>query len=134
MKRKMQIIEDDSDILEVLILIFEGAGFEVMACTDAAPILEEDFIPPDIFILDRNLSGKDGVDVIRMLKSREATRQIPIIMVSASTKAKPLALATGADEFVEKPFKVRQLVALAERYLTAIAFCLMTSFANLITW
>jgi DNA-binding response OmpR family regulator len=114
MKRTIVVLDDEEDILKLVRLHLEGAGFAVR--TFAEP---ESFFgsmksaPPDLIVLDLMLPGTDGLEVFRILKRSEATSGIPIIMLTAraSETDRVLGLEMGADDYVVKPFSARELVA-----------------------
>ncbi|MDB5229886.1 MAG: mprA 4 [Chitinophagaceae bacterium] len=117
MNKTLVIVDDDPGVQDVFKLIFERAGYTTIIYTDPKPIFEKSFIQPDLFILDKQLSGVDGLDICRLLKSQDTTRHIPVIMLSASPHIERLALAAGANEFIEKPFRNKVLVATVEKYI-----------------
>src|SRR4029078_3966408 len=82
---------------------------------DANEIFKNKFRIPDLFLVDRLLSGVDGLDVCHYLKSNEQTSHIPVVMVSASSDIGILAAKAGADDFVEKPFELSYLLKVIER-------------------
>ena len=65
---------------------------------------------PDLLLLDIWMSGEDGRDICKKLKQSELTKNIPVIMVSASKDIKESALAAGADDFLAKPFEMNELL------------------------
>lgn len=69
--------------------------------------LLKDTTVSDLYILDKQLSGIDGLDLCRMLKNRDETRHVPVIILSASPNINELANAAGADAVVEKPFELK---------------------------
>ncbi len=113
------LIDDDLSILEIFKIIFERAGYEVTTFNDTTPLLNKNFEEPDIFIVDRHLNGKDGLEFCRFLKSRESGTETPVIVFSASPSVEELALEAGADDFIEKPFKSKDILALIEKNLEA---------------
>lgn len=115
MKKKILIADDDEGIRDIFRIILEKAGYDLEIKEDAGEILENNFTLPDIFLIDKLLSGVDGLDVCRHLKSNPNTSGIPIVMVSASPDIGPLALKAGADDFIEKPFELRYLLKVIER-------------------
>jgi CheY-like chemotaxis protein len=119
MKKKVLITDDDPGVQDVFRIIFQRAGYEVTVFSDGTALLAGTFELPDIFVLDKQLSGIDGLDICRHLKSREETRHIPIIMVSASPNIANMARAAGAEDFIEKPFRNKELVALVEKHVSA---------------
>jgi CheY-like chemotaxis protein len=80
-------------------------------------LLKNEFSPPDLFLLDKQLSGVNGMQVCQFLKSQPVTRDIPVIIVSASPDLDKLSKDAGADDFIEKPFKIKNLLALMTKYL-----------------
>ena len=115
MKKKIVIADDDEGIRDILKIVLEKAGYSLEIKEDAGEILKNNFTLPDIFLIDKLLSGVDGLDVCRHLKSNPTTSQIPIIMVSASPDISTVALRAGADDFIEKPFELSYLLKVIER-------------------
>lgn len=116
--RRILIVDDDPDILESLHIILEDEGYEV-ATSDKGDILTRlhNGELPHLIILDVLLSGKDGREIVRWLKSQQATRQIPILMFSAHPGAEEAALQAGADDFLDKPFNIETFLAKVARFL-----------------
>ena len=117
MKKKILITDDDEGIQDIFKLIFERAGYEVNIYAEASSILENKFACPDLFLLDRQLSGQDGLKVCRFLKNQPYTKDIPVIIVSATPGIEALANEAGADDFIEKPFQVKELLSLVEKWI-----------------
>lgn len=116
MARPVLIIEDDADIAESVRYNFEAAGFTAIV----APTGEKGLAraldtqnPPMIIVLDLMLPGISGIDLCRRLRSEARTRRLPIIMMTAKTsEADRIAgLDLGADDYIAKPFSVRELMA-----------------------
>ena len=110
----MLVVEDEEDILEVIRYNLEQEGYAVISCMDGLEGLEHAReLKPDLVLLDIMLPGMDGVEVCRNLKEGDETRLIPIIMVTAKGEEIDivLGLGVGADDYIPKPFKVRELVA-----------------------
>lgn len=112
------MIDDDASILDIFKLIFERAGYEVTAFNSPEMIFNNTFNEPDIFIIDRQLSGVDGLDLCRHLKNRVPNKHTPIIIFSASPNLDKQARDAGADDFLEKPFKTKVLLQMVEKHLT----------------
>ncbi len=108
------IVEDDADIAQLMERYLSRAGHttETVAAGDRALASVRRRLP-DLVILDLMLPGVDGLDVCRLLRGDPATRDVPIIMVTArSVEADRIAgLETGADDYVSKPFSPKELVA-----------------------
>ena len=118
MKKKILIADDDEGIRDILTIILEKAGYALEIKEDAGEILKNNFTLPDIFLIDKLLSGVDGLDVCRHLKNNPTTSGIPIIMVSASPDIGTVALKAGADDFIEKPFELSYLLKVIERNIS----------------
>lgn len=114
---KIIVVDDDPGILDCLDLILSRAGYAVTVYTDAAPLLNGDFSLPDIFILDKQLQGSDGLDVCRFLKAQKKTSNIPVIMISANLHINPAAAAAGASGFLEKPFRMKELLTMVKHHV-----------------
>lgn len=116
-KKRIIITDDDPAVQDAFRLILERAGYDVEIFANGQPLLSGDFVRPDLIILDRQLSGVDGLDICRHLKGEEDTRNIPVIMLSASPHIDRMARAAGADDFIEKPFRMRHLLDAVSRHL-----------------
>ncbi|MFT6425053.1 MAG: two-component system phosphate regulon response regulator PhoB [Celeribacter sp.] len=108
------LVEDEPAQREVLGYNFESEGFLVTKAEngdDALMFVDEN--APDIIVLDWMLPGVSGIEICRRLKSRNETRQIPIIMLSARSEDvdRVRGLETGADDYVVKPYSVIELMA-----------------------
>lgn len=110
MKKKILITEDDPGIQDVFRIVLERAGYDVQIYSNGSALMEDNFERPDIFILDRQLFGTDGLQICRHLKSSEASRSIPVIIVSATAHLNNVIQNIGADDFLEKPFNVKELL------------------------
>lgn len=116
MQRPILIIEDDPDIAESLKYNFEREGWaSTTAGTGeaglAAALNEKD--PPILIMLDLMLPGMSGIELCRRLRREPATRRTPIIMLTAkaSESDRVSGLDLGADDYITKPFSVRELLA-----------------------
>jgi two-component system alkaline phosphatase synthesis response regulator PhoP len=117
MTKHIFIIDDDTDILEALRVLLEFERYKVDISAKNGEVILEKIAKklPDAIILDVLLSGHDGRVIARNLKSAPATKHIPIIMISAHPEAEESALKAGADEFLSKPFDMRELLSSLER-------------------
>ncbi len=109
--KKALIVDDDPHISELLRLYFDKDGFEVVSCYDGLAAVEQFPIAlPDIVILDLMLPGKDGYDVLREIRRHS---NVPVIMLTArgDTLDKVVGLELGADDYVQKPFEPKELMA-----------------------
>ena len=112
--RKICIVEDEPDIAELVAHNFRKEQYNVDVFYDGESFLEslEDELP-DLVILDLMLPGIDGLEVCRIMRSNEKTRGTPIIILTAKAEELDvvLGLELGADDYVVKPFSVRELIA-----------------------
>lgn len=113
---KIIITEDDSGIEDVLKMMLEKEGHQIELIPDGMDLINNNFIPPDLFIIDMVLSGINGLDLCRFLKKNDATRHIPVILTSASSTIGILAKNVGADGAMEKPFKRKNLLKMVSRF------------------
>ncbi len=112
LKKHIILTDDDPGVQDAFRTALERAGYHVTVFANGNSLLEGRFEVPDIFLLDKQLSGVDGLDICRHLKSTPATANIPVIMLSATPQIDRLAKSAGADGFLEKPFRMRQLTEL----------------------
>ncbi|MEO7792843.1 MAG: response regulator transcription factor [Vicinamibacterales bacterium] len=112
---RVLVVEDEQDIAGLIKHALERAGdgqVQIVSSGDAAlrAITEE---PPDVIILDLNLPVLSGTEVCRIVRSRPETANIPIIMLTARTAEsdRVIGLDLGADDYVTKPFSLRELAA-----------------------
>ena len=109
---RILLVEDDADLADLLRLHLEGAGYAVEAVADGALALQRALADaPDLMVLDRMLPGLEGTEVCRRL--RDAGRTVPILMLTArGAEAERIeGLELGADDYVAKPFSVREVLA-----------------------
>ncbi|GCE19160.1 response regulator [Dictyobacter kobayashii] len=118
MAHHILVVDDDEGIVEVVQIVLEGEGYIVRTATNREDLKNLADNLPDLILLDVLLSGDDGRDICRQLKSDEATSHIPVIMLSAHSDASKVADAGGADDFLEKPFDVDVLIAIVAKYLS----------------
>lgn len=113
-KLKVVVIEDDEHIAELLKYNFEENGYVVSVANngkDGLQLVNE--LMPDVTLLDLMIPELDGLEVCKILKMSEKTRDTPIIMLTAkgSEMDKVVGLEIGADDYITKPFSIRELLA-----------------------
>ena len=116
-RKRILIVDDDLEIQDTFSTIFEKAGFEFEIKKDGKDLLKNKFTPPDLFLIGKQLSGDEGLDICRHLKKHKQTRNIPIIMISAASNIGSLAQEAGADSYIEKPFEMEKLLKLVNFYV-----------------
>ena len=124
-KQKILIVDDDNNIAELISLYLTKECFETMIVNDGESVLAAiDSFEPNLMLLDLMLPGIDGYQVCREVRSKST---LPIIMLSAKGEVfdKVLGLELGADDYMEKPFDSKELVArvkaVLRRYKPAVA-------------
>jgi DNA-binding response OmpR family regulator len=111
--RTIVLVEDDADIGRLIKFHLKMAGFAARWFRTAANVIREsENQPPDLFLLDLMLPGIDGFELCRIIREHEILRGIPIIILTARTAAadRKLALETGADDYIAKPFSPSDLI------------------------
>ena len=114
------IIDDDKDFQTILQNIFRQSGYKVRSLFNGeiAESLHRDPCP-DIILLDMDLPFVNGVEVGKLLKSNESTKNIPVIMVSANPFLDQLCKEAGAVDYVQKPFNLKTLIQKVRERLAA---------------
>ncbi|MES0491052.1 MAG: response regulator transcription factor [Leptospirales bacterium] len=114
MNEKIYIVEDESDIADLLKLHLEKSGYQAKAFSEASGFFKKiEVEKPDLVILDLMLPDMDGLEVCKNLRSNAKTSGIPIIMLSAKAEEtdRILGLELGADDYVTKPFSPREMIS-----------------------
>jgi len=107
------VVDDEPDLLELIDTNLRAAGFNVVSVANGREALEQArAIKPQLIVLDIMLPELDGLEVCKTLRRDPATRAVPIIILTAraSELDRVLGLELGADDYVTKPFSVRELV------------------------
>ena len=110
-KGRVLVVDDDIALAEMLGIVLRAEGFEPFFCSDGAKALGAfREYKPDLVLLDLMLPGRDGIDVCRSIRAESG---VPIVMLTAKTDTVDivLGLESGADDYVVKPFKPKELVA-----------------------
>ncbi len=108
--KRIMIADDDPGIVDAVEMILDLHGYEVSSTYNGNDVLELDDQLPDLLLLDIWMSGCDGRTICKALKANNETRHVPVLMLSASTDIKGSALEAGADDFLAKPFEMKELV------------------------
>ncbi len=111
MKSRVLVVDDDPALAEMLTIVLRGEGFDTAVVADgtrALPAVRE--LRPDVVLLDLMLPGMNGIDVCRAIRTESG---VPIVMLTAKSDTVDivLGLESGADDYVVKPFKPKELVA-----------------------
>lgn len=116
-KPMIMVVDDDPDILEITSNFLEEAGYIVTTGRDVTALFAIEKNPPSILVIDNWLEGKTGHDICWQLKQDQRTAAIPVILISATAKLYETAHRCGADDFISKPFELKELLEKVERHL-----------------
>lgn len=120
--QKILVCDDDELLTELLQFRLEAKGFDVVVAGDGREALDSvSKAPPDAIVLDAMMPGMDGLEVLRRLREDAATRDIPVIMLTARKGERDIvdALRLGASDYLSKPFIPDELSARLVRLLSA---------------
>ena len=110
--KKIFLIEDDPDIVQLLLLHFVEPAYQIVTCSNGAKAVENlRSNSYDLIILDIMLPGLDGLEVCKAIRNNKVLTPIIMLTSRAEEIDKVLALELGADDYVTKPFSVRELMA-----------------------
>ncbi len=116
--KRILVVDDDPSIVESLKFVFEDAGFIVDSGEDGS-FIQKNFYHarPDLILLDYWLTGDNGGKITRKLKKRKETKDIPVVIMSASYNIKELVDQAGADDFLSKPYDIDELIRTVKKHL-----------------
>ncbi|HYC86807.1 MAG TPA: response regulator [Chryseosolibacter sp.] len=117
MRERIVVVEDDEDIQYLLKDTLSKAGFEVEVVPDGDTLLTRETLGADLFLLDVNLPGINGLELCRLLKLNNLTKDIPVIIISAFPGLDAVASSYQADDSLEKPFNFTNLLGLITKHI-----------------
>jgi DNA-binding response OmpR family regulator len=115
------VIDDERDLVNLVRYNLESEGYEVLGALDGESGLNLALTrAPDLILLDRMMPGPDGVEVCRRLRREDRTAHVPVILLTAKAgeEDRVQGLDAGADDYVTKPFSVKELMARVRARLT----------------
>lgn len=118
------IVEDDESIREIESIALKNSNYIVSAFENAKEFYKKlDELVPDLILLDVMLPDESGYDIVRKLRKRPATQDIPIIMVTAKTTEMDMikGFDGGADDYIKKPFSIMELITIVKALLRRTA-------------
>jgi DNA-binding response OmpR family regulator len=115
--KTIMVADDDPGILDAICTMLEFEGYDVKCTPNGNDVLDIEGNLPDLLLLDIWMSGVDGRDICKQLKTNASTSKLPVVLISASQDIKGSALAAGADDFLAKPFDIEDLLAKIEKNL-----------------
>jgi len=113
MPKRILIIDDDPDILEILDIIFKEEGYEVKISETGEEAEDIQQLDPDLVLLDIRLIGspKDGAEICARIKSRNLAKYLPVILISAEDNLERISKRCAADGYLSKPFTAIQIIS-----------------------
>ena len=121
MRQRIMIAEDDPSIQKLFSIILRKEGYDIEVSSDAAGVYDKNRPLPNLFILDRQLqNSSDGLEACKYLKSDQETKDIPVIMISATPEIGMLAKKAGAEDYLEKPFSINLLLSKIKKFLNPV--------------
>lgn len=120
MAKRILVIDDDEDILEIFNLVFQENGYEIVLSNTGEAAEHIKLIQPDMVLLDVRIVGsaKDGPEICREIKSQLETRYLPVMLVSGEADLAVIAEECGADAYIAKPFDIFDLLSHVKEYLS----------------
>lgn len=112
-KTRILVADDDQDILDLVAFKLNQAGYEAVPVSDGiAALAAIEAAPPRLAILDVMMPGLSGIDVLRKVRANEATKDLDVILLTARSRDSDIDIgfATGANDYLSKPFSPRELV------------------------
>lgn len=118
MNKKILVIDDDVDILDIVCIVLEDNGYDTIKSSTVDILAEIDIINPDLIILDNSIGAVSGSEICKKLKSTSTYENIPVILCSAAEELEKLSKGCGADCFLSKPFDLNELDTMVSKALT----------------
>ena len=110
-QKHILVVDDNKDLLFMISAMLKINGYQVSSLENTTGIETVVIkIQPDLIMMDMLLSGSDGREICRQLKSNKDTASVPVLMLSAHPQAAENCIAAGADRFIEKPFEMQHLL------------------------
>jgi CheY-like chemotaxis protein len=122
-KKKILIVEDDDGSRKLMSIVLGRSGYEILEAADGAAAIEATWAnqPVDLIIMDLELPGLTGSEVIRRLKKNPSTSRIPVLVTTSFDRGTPLvlqAIEAGADKILYKPTPMNILIEAVRQYLS----------------
>jgi two-component system cell cycle response regulator DivK len=115
MNKRVLILDDDLDILQICAIVLKKKGFDVSTLNTSSQVIDQvRSYQPDVILMDNWIPGPGGIEATRMLKLDAETHDIPVIFFSANSNVTQLAREAQADYFLQKPFDITELEAIVQ--------------------
>lgn len=120
--KKIMICDDDHGILEVLEMMLEIEGFTVFTESNSTNLLNEiKRNTPDLLLMDLWMPVLSGDQILKMIRTTEDYKNLPVIILSASVDGKEIANNAGADDFIPKPFNMDDIISNINHLLSSVS-------------
>jgi DNA-binding response OmpR family regulator len=116
MNKRVVVIDDDTDIIELIRYVLVDEGYDVVGFTHLEPVKKIILLLPSVVLLDIMLGDEYGDTLCKLIKLNPASKQIPVILVSAVPNLADIAKQCQADAFLPKPVNLDNLVKLVKHY------------------
>lgn len=117
MKKKILVADDDPGIVDAIQIMLEDENYEVETSVDGQTLEAVKRSKPNLVLLDVWMSGEDGREICKKLKGNVKTKNVPIIMISATQDLAESSRKAGADDFIAKPFQMKELLSKIKLHL-----------------
>jgi two-component system alkaline phosphatase synthesis response regulator PhoP len=115
MNKRVLILDDDLDILQICTIVLKKKGFDVLTLSTSNQVMEQvKAFQPDVILMDNWIPGPGGIEATRTLKLDTTTHDIPVIFFSANSNVTQLAQEAKADYFLQKPFDISELEGIVQ--------------------
>jgi len=115
MNKRVLILDDDPDILQICSIVLKKKGFDVSTLNTSNQVIDQvRNYHPDVILMDNWIPGPGGIEATRMLKLAPETHNIPVIFFSANSNVTQLAREAQADYFLQKPFDITELETIVQ--------------------
>jgi CheY-like chemotaxis protein len=115
MNKRVLILDDDIDILQICTIVLKKKGFDVQTLNNSSQVVSQvRSYQPDVILMDNWIPGPGGIEATRLLKQEPATQDIPVIFFSANSNVTQLAHEARADYFLQKPFDITELEGIVQ--------------------
>ena len=119
MNKRVLILDDDLDILQICTIVLKKKGFDVQTLNNSNQVVNQVMsYQPDVILMDNWIPGPGGIEATRLLKVSPETQEIPVIFFSANSNVTQLAREARADYFLQKPFDITDLEAIVQTAIT----------------
>lgn len=109
---KILVVDDNSDHRELIVIMLEAEGYEVLTARDGSEGLEQVRAnPPSLIICDVMMPGIDGIQMVKLLRQMPEHKATPVLMITAHGDARENAVLAGANQTLGKPFDLDELIA-----------------------